>query len=353
MKLKSINILVSALLMILIVTGCNSYKVRQEKVVDRFYQFMHDGDLNKAYQLTSKVDRDYKSVKEFEGRDDLSINTKKQFWSLVSWQIEKIEMTEGRTNVSVIINMPDIGTSLGKSIGGSLSTLGAFENEKEVIKNIKLGLLKDLERKNIQFVNVTEKFELVLEEGEWKLFFNWANETVSKLNEKIKDKKTSLKQKTAYSLELANLLHYVIGDGKNAKKYYLIVLKNDKQNFAAYLNYGIILQKESNFEVAFEDLKKAVQLQPDSARANFYLGLNFLKIGNLENGYLYLAKAGQLSSDYLQNPFPGMIFTELAGVVPYDKDDIKLMKKYREFFINSPEYKNKFDQLLKKLDTFK
>lgn len=226
MKLKSINILVSALLMILIVTGCNSYKVRQEKVVDRFYQFMHDGDLNKAYQLTSKVDRDYKSVKEFEGRDDLSINTKKQFWSLVSWQIEKIEMTEGRTNVSVIINMPDIGTSLGKSIGGSLSTLGAFENEKEVIKNIKLGLLKDLERKNIQFVNVTEKFELVLEEGEWKLFFNWAND------DKARDgvlKAIELRNENKINEAMHELIKVLEYDNNNQiAKEYIEILKKEK-----------------------------------------------------------------------------------------------------------------------------
>ncbi len=180
------------------------------------------------------------------------------------------------------------------------------------------------------------------------LFRNWSTEEVTVLEKKLSDQKTSAKDKTRILLTLANLNHYIIGNGSAAKDYYLALLKNDPENFEGYLNYGVIVQKERKFDIAFENLKKAVQLNPNSGRANFFLGLNFLKIGNIENGYSHLNKAMKLSKVFTEEVYTKMILEELKGFIPYDQSDVEIIKKYSVFFDNSKEQKEEFEEILKK-----
>lgn len=183
------------------------------------------------------------------------------------------------------------------------------------------------------------------------VFLNWANEQRTGLKKRLeKDKTLKEPEKTRVQLRLANLNHYVIGSGQEAKDLYLKILNKDNKNFEAYLNYGIIIQKERKFEVAFENLKKAVKLKPDSGRANFFLGLNFLKIGNLEGGYPYIKRSIEISSDYKAECYQELLYQEFVNFVPFEKADIEIMKKFREFF-TSPN-SNKFEDLIKSKDNF-
>ncbi len=185
------------------------------------------------------------------------------------------------------------------------------------------------------------------------LFFNWANELKENLEKELKSATLKKSKKNKNLLMIANILHYIIGDGESAKINYLSVLKSDNKIFDAYLNYGIILQKEKKISTAFENLKKAVQLNPKSARANFFLGINYLKIGNLESAFPFLSIALKLSPDFSKEPFKKLIFNELTSFVPFDKKDIETLKKFTLFFKDDKVYNDDFNQLVKKLDKFK
>ncbi|MCK4665349.1 hypothetical protein KAU33_01285 [Candidatus Dependentiae bacterium] len=200
-----------------------------------------------------------------------------------------------------------------------------------------------------------QDFEIMLNKNPQSehLFFNWANELKENLENELKNANLKKSIKNKNLLMIANILHYIIGDGVNAKINYLSVLKSDNKNFNAYLNYGIILQKENKIETAFENLKKAVQLNPKSGRANFFLGINYLRIGNLESAFPYLSTALKLSPDFSNKYFTKLIFNELPSFVPYDKKDIEVLKKYELFFKNDKIYSEDFKQLVKKLDRFK
>ena len=233
--MKIINRISLIILMSFCLTFCSGSQT-PEDTVDQFYKFMNIGDFKSAYQLVSKFDKDYKSLKEFEGPDDLSKNTKKHFWSLVSYQIKKAEITGERASVPITINMPDVGSKLGKKIGEGLSSPGVFENEYEAIKEIRNGVLKDLELNNLGFIKINNEIEILLENGKWKIFFNWANEAVVR-NGIIKAIELGKNNKIDEAIiELKKVLEHD-KDNQIAKEY-IIILKKEKKKTRGHRGTG-------------------------------------------------------------------------------------------------------------------
>jgi len=182
------------------------------------------------------------------------------------------------------------------------------------------------------------------------LFRNWFKEECESLENILKKDKIKPEERNKTLLLLANLNHYIIGNGSAAKDYYLKLLQNDNENFEGYLNYGVIMQKERKYNIAFENLKKAVQLNSESGRANFFLGLNFLKIGNIETGHVYLSKAVKISVKFKESFYSQLILEELKSFVPYDDEDKNVINKYSFFFENSSELSEEFNELRNKFN---
>jgi limonene-1,2-epoxide hydrolase len=145
-------------------------------IVDNYYQSLKNGDFKRAYQLISKSDRHHTSLARFEGQEDSSHEMRRKFWSLVTWKIEGSRISSDKGKVLVTLNMPNIGEVLGKIVGSTLATIETFGGGKEAVESMTSGILVGLNREDIDYLSVNEQVDLIYEEGEWRLFFNWQDE---------------------------------------------------------------------------------------------------------------------------------------------------------------------------------
>lgn len=222
--MKITNIIISILF--LVTTSC-ACRPTPSETVDQFYRYMSTGSFNKAYKLISKIDQEHKSLDEFKGPDELSNKIKRRFWALVNWQIETTEITAESASISIIINMPNLGSRMGEIIASTLLDTKDFGNEYHNINTMENDILKDLEMDKLKLIKVRKKVNLLFENGKWRLFFNWAQENATR-NAIIRAINLEKNNKTKEAIAELNKVLAVDKDNCFAKEYIILLEKKSK-----------------------------------------------------------------------------------------------------------------------------
>lgn len=106
------------------------------------------------------------------------------------------------------------------------------------------------------------------------------------------------------SLFLAGQIYYASEDYFNALKYYNKLIKEAKPNSNYFKGRGLAYFQSGTYFLASKDLSMSLDLDPDNAETNFYMGSSEYYNGNTKAACYYWEKAkdmGELKAvDYLQ-----------------------------------------------------
>jgi tetratricopeptide (TPR) repeat protein len=107
----------------------------------------------------------------------------------------------------------------------------------------------------------------------------------------------------------------------------LVIAEEIAQN---YYDLGVFAYEERNFIESQDLLLKAISLDPENARINFYLGRVYVKLGQLD------ASAHHLSTAFLTDPkIPGL--TYFLGILYQEKKDYeKALQKFQKVSAQEP-----------------
>lgn len=103
-------------------------------------------------------------------------------------------------------------------------------------------------------------------------------------------------------------------DLKGAEEAYRSVISINPDNAAAYNNVGYMyVERGLELQRSLEDIKRAVDLDPDNGYYNDSLGWAYFKLGNFNKALTYLSKAVEYSGDVAQiREHLGDVYNELG-----------------------------------------
>ncbi len=93
------------------------------------------------------------------------------------------------------------------------------------------------------------------------------------------------------------------GNLLQAIKYYQQLINQGSKDHKIFSNYGIILRDLGKLKEADLLMRKAIELNPDSAIANSNLGMILIDLNNLHEAQLYTRRAIELKPDYSEAHF--------------------------------------------------
>ena len=109
---------------------------------------------------------------------------------------------------------------------------------------------------------------------------------------------------TEETLFLAGRIEYVSGRYLNSIKYFNRILEKNTSSAAYFKARGLAYYKTNTFQQAAYDLSMSLDLVPDDAEVNYFLGLTQKSLGNTKMACYYLNRArqyGELKAiEYLQ-----------------------------------------------------
>ena len=135
--------------------------------------------------------------------------------------------------------------------------------------------------------------------------------------------------------ELANI-HFLQKKLPEAESEYLTAIDTHPKFFFALLNLGRLELFQKHYDVAIQALQQAVNVQPDSADANYFLGEAYLQTKKGSMAEVYLNKAIKL------DPI-GMAHVHLRLAALYNKAGMKdkATAEYEQFLAKIPDYQDK------------
>jgi tetratricopeptide (TPR) repeat protein len=132
--------------------------------------------------------------------------------------------------------------------------------------------------------------------------------------------------------ELANI-HFLQKKLAEAEKEYLTAIDAHPKFFLGLLNLGRLELFQKNYDVAIRVLQQAVNTQPGSADANYFLGDAYLQTKRGSSAVVYLQEALRLDPQ-------GMAEVHLKLAQLYDRAGMKdkACAEYAEFLGKKPDY---------------
>ena len=132
--------------------------------------------------------------------------------------------------------------------------------------------------------------------------------------------------------ELANI-HFLQKKLAEAENEYLTAIDAHPKFFPALLNLGRLELFQKHYDVAIEVLQQAVNVQSDSADANYFLGEAYLQNKRGSSAVVYFNEAMRLDPD-------GMAEVHLKLARLYDRAGMKdrASAEYEQFLAKKPDY---------------
>jgi hypothetical protein len=197
------------------VTESNAAKSPEEIALE-YVQLQTNFDTNGIKELLSNEDRKYFKPKEYglsEFIDNESLTEIREAFSpYIKYKILNSEIQDTTAQITIIESSPDLTGLMGKflqaSMASALNNLGdgeSSDNSKELIASLQNELSKD---NDLPRLEVEKVVNLVLEDGEWRVFQNLKLETIlidAREFEKEKDyAKAMTKVSTALEIDPMN-----------------------------------------------------------------------------------------------------------------------------------------------------
>jgi tetratricopeptide (TPR) repeat protein len=131
-------------------------------------------------------------------------------------------------------------------------------------------------------------------------------------------------------------VYFIQKDFAEAEKAYLEALKLHPDYLVVLISLGRLRMAQTNFDGALQPLTRAVELQPNSAQANYFLGESYLQLKKGSKGVPYLYAA--LKTDPV-----GMADAHLLLGALYHGAGLKAKAatEYEEFLKVKPDYADK------------
>ena len=85
-----------------------------------------------------------------------------------------------------------------------------------------------------------------------------------------------------------------------AEREYLKILKLSSPLAEVYNNLGIAYHQQNKFSKAIENFEKALEINPNSGGANFFLGVDYFKTRQYQRAIEPLEKARQLAPENVE-----------------------------------------------------
>jgi tetratricopeptide (TPR) repeat protein len=91
--------------------------------------------------------------------------------------------------------------------------------------------------------------------------------------------------------------YYLKGDFTAAQVLFREILKQDKNNAAANIYYGLILADSKNYGEAIPYLSKGIAIDPRREKLSFlYLGISYYQVGDIDKALQYLTSSTKINS---------------------------------------------------------
>lgn len=185
---KYINI-IAALGILVILSAVGYGKVKSgpnpSKVLSKYFDASIHGRYEEAYQYLSTSDKAVKSLQEYlSEQSEEESPFMEALVSKISYNIKDVEISGDHAKADVVVTEPDLGSIFVDVMGVALAS--AFGDKKDT-DEMEKKLAEKYKGKDIPMTTVTQPFNLVKEEGGWKIFFDW--ETKKKVNEALSQAK--------------------------------------------------------------------------------------------------------------------------------------------------------------------
>lgn len=146
------------------------------------------------------------------------------------------------------------------------------------------------------------------------------------------------RKKEAEKYKVLGNQSYKLGYFESAIDYYTKAIQYDNTNHVYYTNRALCYKKQKLWKLANMDARQALNLEEESVKAHFILGLTLLHLNSLEEGLKKLTKAKTLSS-YLKDSNESEInrYIMQAKKLIYLRDEQNKQLSYTElqsFFID-------------------
>ncbi len=110
---------------------------------------------------------------------------------------------------------------------------------------------------------------------------------------------------------------------KNSKNLWVATQKVSPYSYRVYNNLGDVYTREGNYDLAIENFKMSVSLQPDYADAVHNIGYIYMLKSDMENAKKYLEKSFEMNPRLYGSAYK-------LGVIAYKTGDYKTAKMYFE-----------------------
>ncbi len=169
-----------AIVLIFLITfpifGFGFGKETPDKILTKYLKALYSNNLKKTYSYISKTDKNTISREDFIKQNSLSDPFIKEIAKTVSslhkYDIIKTEIDKDNASVDITVTTPDMSKVLGEIFGpfhGSRNLASPKEATRYMLKEY-------LEKGNVPMVKERGVFNLVKEEGKWKVILNLKND---------------------------------------------------------------------------------------------------------------------------------------------------------------------------------
>jgi hypothetical protein len=250
---------------LLLPVACDRYSTSgPETVLYNYLDAYYKGRYEMAYDYISSQDRSVRNLKDYLAENKSNANPlAATFAENIAIKILMINKADAKATAKVVISLPDIDGML-KELDNKASTSGTVD-----IQKASRLLAKKYERKKVPIISKQETYQLVREQGIWKVLLDWQAEIVARERE----------ERIASLLEDARQLRQS-GSLQSALEKYAQVLELDSE---------IILAKQG-----IVDTKREIREYED-------------KQEYINNVSLYDLKA-KFYTTYAENKVPGVEF---------------------------------------------
>ena len=175
---KKIKPLILLPLIILSLISCDKISGPGPKeVLSKYLDASLKGRYEEAYGYVSSADKSIKTLDEYIRENKKNDGPlAKALSSTISFKVLNVTETGEKAEANVEITLPDFGVIFTDLMGAAFSS--AFGNKDE--KQIEQALAKKYESGNVPTTTQKQTFQLVKEQGEWKVFLDWKTEKIKK-----------------------------------------------------------------------------------------------------------------------------------------------------------------------------
>lgn len=154
---------------LLIIYGCNLFSPSPKDVLMKYLDSYSKGNYSESYQLLSSKDKNFKNQKEYE-TEFIDNPFAKIFAGKISFNVKDVKVSGSNAEVMVEITAPDMSKAMGDLMGAAFAS--AFSDKKDT-KAMEKMITEKLKDKSLPMTTTNDKYNLVKEEGGWRVFLNW------------------------------------------------------------------------------------------------------------------------------------------------------------------------------------